>query len=74
MNTLPRVIRLSDAPAYLGMDKNRFNHEVRPHLTEIPLGTQGVAFDRIDLDEWWDEYKNRNGRRPKAANQEDDRI
>jgi hypothetical protein len=34
---LPRFIRLRDAPAYLGMDRHRFNYEVRPHLTEIPI-------------------------------------
>ena len=33
---LPRFIRLRDAPRYLGMDKNRFNHDVRPHVTAIP--------------------------------------
>jgi hypothetical protein len=33
---LPRLIRLRDAPQYLGMDRNRFNAEVRPYLTEIP--------------------------------------
>jgi len=58
----PRFIRLRDAPAYLGMDKNRFNREVRPHLCVIPIGTQGIAFDRVDLDAWADEYRNRNGR------------
>jgi hypothetical protein len=26
----PRIIRLKDAATYLGMDKNRFNAEVRP--------------------------------------------
>jgi hypothetical protein len=59
---LPRFIRLRDAPAYLGMDKNRFNRDVRPHLCAIPIGTQGIAFDRVDLDAWADEYRNRNGR------------
>lgn len=59
---LPRVIRLRDAPAYLGMDKNRFNAEVRPHLTDIPIGKQGIGFDRLDLDAWLDNYKNSNGR------------
>ncbi len=44
------------------MDRNRFNAEVRPQLTEIPIGEQGVAFDRLDLDAWVDEYKSRNGR------------
>src|SRR2546423_8395621 len=34
----PRIIRFRDAPAYLGMDRNRFNAEVRPNLTEIPIG------------------------------------
>ena len=58
----PRLLRLRDAPDYLGMDRNRFNAEVRPELTEIPIGEQGVAFDRLDLDAWVDEYKSRNGR------------
>ena len=58
----PRVVRFKDAPGYLGMDRNRFNAEVRPYVTEIRLGTQGIAFDRLELDAWFDEYKNRNGR------------
>ncbi len=37
----PRLVRLRDAPRYLGMDKNRFNREVRPCLVVIPIGTQG---------------------------------
>jgi hypothetical protein len=59
---LPRVLRLKDAPAYLGMDRNRFNKEVRPGLIEVPIGKQGIGFDRFDLDAWFDEYKHRNGR------------
>ena len=55
-NILPRLIRLRDAPAYLGMDRHRFNEEVRPSLREIPIGAQGVAFDRLDLDAWVDDY------------------
>lgn len=47
---IPRFIRLRDAPRYLGMDKNRFNREIGPHVTAIRIGTQGIAFDRIDLD------------------------
>ena len=58
---LPCFIRMRDAPAYLGMDKNRFNRDVRPQLAEIPIGTQGVAFDRLDLDFWADDYKGGNG-------------
>src|SRR6185436_11071783 len=59
---LPRIMRFRDAPRYLGMDRNRFNAEVRPHLTEVPIGKQGIGFDRLDLDSWFDDYKNRNGR------------
>jgi hypothetical protein len=32
----PRFIRLRDAPCYLGMDKNRFNREVRPSSPRSP--------------------------------------
>lgn len=59
---IPRFIRLRDAAHYLGMDKNRFNAEVRPMLTEIPIGDMGIAFDRLDLDDWAEDYKHRNGR------------
>ncbi len=63
MILLPRLIRMRDAPGYIGMDKNRFNSEVRPQLTEVPLGSQGIAFDRLDLDSWVDQYIERNGRK-----------
>ena len=59
---LPRLIRFRDAPFYLGMDRNRFNAEVRPYLTEVPIGKQGVGFDRLELDAWFDDYVTRNGR------------
>src|SRR5204863_206957 len=58
---VPRLIRLRDAPRYLGMDKNRFNREVRPRLQFVPIGTQGVAFDRLELDAWAEDYLSRNG-------------
>src|SRR6185312_17364552 len=60
----PRLIRLRDAPNYLGMDRHRFNREVRPDLVEIPIGIQGIAFDKVDLDTWVDQYKQSNGRPP----------
>ena len=44
------------------MDRNRFNSEVRPYLTIIPIGEQGIAFDRLELDDWVEQYKARNGR------------
>ncbi|MDX1440770.1 MAG: hypothetical protein R3284_12800 [Rubricoccaceae bacterium] len=59
---LPRVIRLRDAPAYLGMDRNRFGVEVRPYVTTIPIGKQGIAFDRLELDAWLEDYVSCNGR------------
>jgi hypothetical protein len=59
---IPRVIRFRDAPRYLGMDRNRFNAEVRPFLTEVPIGKQGIGFDRLELDAWFEDYKSRNGR------------
>ena len=58
----PRIVRFRDAPRYLGMDRNRFNAEVRPYLTEIPIGKQGIGFDRLELDAWVDDYIARNGR------------
>ena len=62
IHLLPRLIRLRDAPTYLGMDRHRFNQDVRPNLTEIPMGTQGIAFDRLDLDAWVDDYIQCSGR------------
>ena len=58
----PRLIRFRDAPQYLGMDRNRFNAEVRPYLTEVPVGKQGVGFDRLEIDAWFENYKSCNGR------------
>ncbi|MEJ2445011.1 MAG: hypothetical protein P8Y42_16435 [Exilibacterium sp.] len=72
MKLQPRLIRMRDAPKYLGMDRNRFNTAVRPHLTQIPLGTQAIAFDRLEIDAWLEDYIECNGRRPKASKLEDD--
>jgi len=38
----PRLIRFQDAPRYLGMNRNRFNAEVRPYLVEIRIGRQAI--------------------------------
>jgi hypothetical protein len=67
---IPRIIRIRDAPFYLGMDKNRFNTEVRPSLTEIPIGIQGIAFDRNELDAWADDYVRRLGQKQNKKNVE----
>lgn len=52
----PRILRIGQAPAYLGMCREEFNKTVRPHVREFPIGKQGVGFDRHDLDEWADGY------------------
>ena len=67
MVLLPRLVRFRDAPGYLGMDRNRFNREVRPFLTKIPIGQQGIAFDRLELDVWVEDYISRNGRPAKRS-------
>ena len=60
--TQPRLIRLKDAPDFFGMDIKRFNREIRPLLTEIRIGCQGRAFDRLEMEALADDYKSRNGR------------
>ncbi|WP_356624457.1 hypothetical protein [Pseudomonas moraviensis] len=52
----PRFIRAMDAPGYLGMCREEFKKTVRPHVREFPIGKQGVAFDRTELDQWADAY------------------
>lgn len=53
---LPRFIRAGDAYGYLGMCREEFKNTVRPHVREFPIGKQGVAFDRHELDQWADAY------------------
>jgi hypothetical protein len=65
-SAVPRILRFRDAPRYLGMDRNRFNFEVRPYVTEIPIGVQGIGFDRLELDAWVEHYIARNGRPGRA--------
>jgi hypothetical protein len=60
----PRIIRVGRAPAYCGMSDRVFSAEIRPFLTEIPIGVQGKAFDRFELDRILDEYVARYGRAP----------
>lgn len=58
----PRVIRAKDAPRYLGMSRDVFAQDVKPYVTVIPIGKQGIGFDRLELDAWLEHYKHRNGR------------
>jgi hypothetical protein len=46
----PRFIRLRDAPRYLGMDKNRFNREVRPALTNLPIALPNAEASEFLVD------------------------
>ncbi|MCP4474183.1 MAG: hypothetical protein GY821_06380 [Gammaproteobacteria bacterium] len=60
MTNLPRIIRLRDAPCYLGMSRMVFMREVRPFVPEIPIGKRGIGFDRLDLDGWLEQHKQRD--------------
>jgi predicted DNA-binding transcriptional regulator AlpA len=51
---LPRLIRIGEAPAYLGMSRALFDREVRPTLTVVRIGSQGLAVDRCELEAWAD--------------------
>lgn len=52
----PRILRAKHAPSYLGMCRAEFDKTVRPHVSEFPIGRQGVGFDRLELDAWADAY------------------
>jgi len=61
---LPRIIRVKQVFSYCGMSERIFNVEIRPYLTVIQIGIQGVGFDRLELDEVLNEYIQRYGRAP----------
>ena len=62
----PRLIRLRDAPSYLGLDKMIFNRDIRPELTEVHHG-RAVLFDRLELDAWAEHTKACQGRPPERT-------
>jgi hypothetical protein len=49
---IPGIVRLRDAPFYLGMNKTFFRNTVQPYLTRIPIDQRGIGFNRIELDRW----------------------
>ncbi len=49
---IPGIVRLRDAPYYLGMNKTFFRDAVQPYLTRIPIDKKGIGFSRIELDCW----------------------
>lgn len=65
----PRLLRMRDAPEYLGMSERAFNQIVRPNVREVVIGVQGIAFDREELDQWADTYMENNAVvKPERAN------
>lgn len=58
----PRILTREQSAQYLGIGTTMFDSEVRPHITEIPFGSC-VRFDKVDLDDWLMNHKERNGRR-----------
>lgn len=64
---IPRLLRLRDAPAYLGMDRHCFDKMVRPTVKLLRISKQGIAVDRLDLDAWVVHTKQRSD--PPAAHQ-----
>ncbi len=57
----PRFMRINQACFYLAVNRNYFNRYIRPILTEIEVGEVGVRFDRLELDDWAEDHKSRNG-------------
>jgi len=49
---IPGIVRLRDAPYYLGMNKTFFRDTVQPYLTRIPIDKKGIGFSREELDRW----------------------
>ena len=64
-NVTPIIIRIKNAPFYCGMNRKRFNREVRPLLTTVPIGKTGIGFYREELDAWAENLKNTQGISPK---------
>ena len=60
----PRIIRAGQAPTYCGMGRELFAEQIRPFVSVIEMGKQGIGFDRLELDEALDEYISRRGRAP----------
>ena len=49
---IPGIVRMRDAPYYLGMNKTFFRDAVQPYLTRIPIDKKGIGFTRVELDRW----------------------
>src|ERR1700674_2539278 len=53
---VPRILRIGEAPAYLGMSRNVFDRQVRPRLRVIDIGKKEKGVDRAQLDAIADEW------------------
>lgn len=58
----PRIIRLKDAHKYLGVSRSRFFANIRHQIPEIRLGKRTICFEKVDLDNWLDNYKRQHSR------------
>ncbi|MEM7278737.1 MAG: hypothetical protein AAF385_11490 [Pseudomonadota bacterium] len=72
-----RLLRLSSAQAYLGLNKSQFNKLVRPYLTEIRPSERVILFDVLELDGQAEVLRKRFGRPakeiPEGKNSWDDK-
>ncbi len=68
----PIILRRKFAAEYCGMGVDMFDRIVRPNLREIRIGkkSRGVAFYRLDLDQWAADYAGAEGR-PSNAKEDD---
>ena len=57
-----RIFRAGEAPGYFGVNRNLFNSDFRPHLTELPMSSQAIGFDRYEMDELIDKILAAKGR------------
>ena len=67
----PRIIRAGDVMDYCGMSRLIFKEHIKPNLTRIQIGVQGVGYDRFEIDRVLDDYIARYGRAP-AVKEEND--
>ena len=57
-----RIFRAGEAPGYLGVNRNLFDSDFRPHLTEWQISPQAIGFDRYEMDELIDKILAAKGR------------
>ena len=62
----PKFVRLRDAPSFFAMDRNRFCAEIRPRLTQIRIGIQGIAFCINEMNEVAAAYKAEHTFKPRS--------